>query len=90
MPEVAGKMITPDWLTLHGGELRPSANGESWSVYFGGSLEYLLTLIPARGKFSCRVMQANNGKRLDKGGVFPTPEAAVRGGLDDLRVALGW
>jgi hypothetical protein len=52
--------------------------------------QYRLVPVPAAGKFTCQVTQTNNGKRLDRGGIFPTEEDALRGGLEDLRVALGW
>ncbi len=80
----------PEWLTQRGCELRASQNGKSWTVYLRGEPQYLLVLVPASGQHSCRVTQTNNGKRLDNGGVFATPEEAVRGGLEDLRKALGW
>jgi hypothetical protein len=81
---------TPDWLKQHGGELRPSKDGHSWTVYFAGEPQYVLIPVPARGAFSCRVSQTINGKRLDGQAAFPTLEDAVRGGLEDLRKALGW
>ena len=46
--------------------------------------------IPAGGKYACRVAQSINGKRLDAGATFATRDEALRGGLDDLRKALGW
>jgi hypothetical protein len=81
---------TPDWLQRHDGRLEASKNGQSWLVYLGGEPQYLLMPTPAKGKFSCRVAQTINGKRLDGDGTYPTMEDAVRGGLDDLRKALGW
>ena len=83
-------VTTPDWLTLHDGELKPSKDGHSWSVFLSGKLHYVLGLTPAGGKYACRVVQTNNAKRLDKGGLYESPDAAARGGLDDLRKALGW
>ena len=82
--------IAPEWLTTRGGELKASANGQSWSIAVGGNLLYVLTLAPAGGKFGCRVVQAHNGVRLDKGKVWATAGEATSGGLDDLRAALGW
>jgi hypothetical protein len=81
---------TPEWLALHGGDLRPSKDGRSYVVYLAGEPQYVLTPVPARGAFSCRVAQTINGKRLDGGETCATPEEAVRGGLEDLRKALGW
>ena len=81
---------TPDWLALHGGELRANPGGEHHAVYFGPELQYVLRLVPADGKYLCRVKQTVNGKHLDRGAAHPTPDDAVRGGLEDLRTALGW
>jgi hypothetical protein len=83
-------MTTPDWAARHGGELRASKDGQSWTLYLGGEPQYLLAPTPVAGKYGCRVTQTVNGKRLDSGAAYPTPDAALRGGLDDLRKALGW
>jgi hypothetical protein len=83
-------LTAPDWLTRHGGELRQSKDSRSWSVYFAGALQYVLLPVPAKGAFTCRVTQTINGKRLDGGKTYPTPEEAARGGLEELRAALGW
>ena len=81
---------TPDWLTLHGGELKQSKDGRSITVYMNGQPQYLLIPVPAGGKHACRVSQTVNGKRLDSGATFASHDEALRGGLDDLRKALGW
>ncbi len=81
---------TPDWLTLRGCELKASKDGHSAAVYCNGQPQYLLAPIPAGGKYACRVSQTTNGKRFDGGATFPTHDDALRGGLDDLRKALGW
>jgi hypothetical protein len=83
-------VTAPEWLTRHGCELRPSQNGQSWTVYLNGAPEYTVVPVPAAGQHSCKVTQTNNGKRLDSGGTYPTLEDAARGGLEDLRKALGW
>jgi hypothetical protein len=83
-------VTTPDWLVRHSGELRASKDGHSWTVYFAGEPQYVLLPVPASGKFSCRVTQTVNGKRLDAPFMYPTLEDAARGGLEDLRKALGW
>lgn len=83
-------MTTPEWLSKHGGELRPGPLGGAWYVYFDGEPQYELTPVPAGGKNSCRVTQTINGRRLDSGGVHGTVEDAMQGGLEDLRMALGW
>ncbi len=83
-------VTTPDWLTRHAGELRASIDGRSWLVYLDGGPQYLLMAVPAGGQFACRVSQTVNGRRLDGKGTYPTVEDAARGGLEDLRQALGW
>jgi len=83
-------VTTPEWLTAHGSELRANHDGTAYTVHFAGEPQYLLMVVPAEGKFACRVSQTVNGKRFDKGGVFPSPDDALRGGLEDLRHALGW
>jgi hypothetical protein len=81
---------TPDWLTQHGGELRASKDGQSWAVYFADGPQYFLILAPNHGRFGCKVIQSINGKRLDSGAAYLSPDEAFKGGLDDLRKALGW
>jgi hypothetical protein len=84
-------MTTPDWLTLHDGSLRRGLNDTDWLVMFGPDPQYRLVARPAAGgQSTCAVTQTVNGRRLDKGGVAPTTEAALRAGLEDLRQALGW
>ena len=83
-------MTTPEWLTRHGGELRPGPVGTSWFAYFDGQPQYALTPVPAGGKHACQVTQTINGKRLDGGSTHATEAEAMQAGLDDLRKALGW
>ena len=83
-------VAAPEWLTRRGCSLRASQNGQSCAVYLNGEPQYTLVLVPAGGRHTCKVTQTNNGKQLDSGGVFPTLEEAARGGLEDLRKALGW
>jgi hypothetical protein len=83
-------VTAPDWLTLRGGELRPSANNPSCSVYFAGQLQYVLVPVPAKGKYACRITETINGRRLDGNGLYATADEAVRGGLEELRGKLGW
>jgi hypothetical protein len=81
---------SPEWLTERGAELRPSKDGKSYTVYFGGEPQYLVIPVPAEGRHACRVSQTINGKRLDGAATYATFDEAVRGGLEDLRKALGW
>ncbi len=83
-------VTAPEWLTKRGCELRASRDGQAWVVYLKGEPQYTLVPTPAEGRYGCQVTQTNNGKRLDSGAVFPSLEDAVRGGLEDLRKALGW
>jgi hypothetical protein len=52
--------------------------------------QYRLSPQPAVGKFSCDVLQTINDKHLASGTIYLTEEEALRGGLEDLRKALGW
>jgi hypothetical protein len=81
---------TPDWLSQHEGEVRCSRDGQSCTVYLGGQPQYVLIPVPAKGQYACRVSMTNNGRRLDSPTTYPTAADAVRGGLEDLRKALGW
>lgn len=83
-------VTAPEWLVRHRGTLQAAPDGPSWAVLFGGHPLYLLMPKPAGGTYGCEVMQTNNSKRLGSGATYPTPEDALRGGLDDLRKALGW
>jgi hypothetical protein len=90
MAELLAPANVPDWLKLRQGELKPSKYGSTWTVYFAGEPLYLLEPVPAQGKFACRVSMTNNGKRLDRGGVWASRAEAIKGGLEDLREAMGW
>jgi hypothetical protein len=70
--------------------LRESTTGGTWLVLLNGEPQYRLAPDPAAGKWGCDVTQTNNGRRLNSGGTYPTLEDALRGGLEDLRKALGW
>ena len=81
----------PDWLKLRDGALRPGVLPESWLVMIGGQPMYRLEIRPAAGAHTCSVVQTVNGKRLDDAKTtYPTGGAALAGGLDQLRNALGW
>ena len=83
-------VTTPDWLARHRGELQAGVGGASWLVTLDGAPQYRLVPRPAGGQFTCEVAQTINGRRLDGGRIYPTLEEAVRGGLEELRTALGW
>jgi hypothetical protein len=83
-------VTTPDWLGVRGVRLLPSKDGQSWVVYLGDEPQYLLMAVPVKGRFGCRITQTINGRRLDHGETYPSVEAALSGGLEELRKALGW
>ena len=72
-------LTAPDWLSRRDCGLRPAPDDCSVAVLLNGEPQYLLTPVPAGGKHSCRVMQTNNGKRLDAGTIYSsTDEVAAR------------
>jgi hypothetical protein len=83
-------VTTPDWLTKRGGSLSASKDNRRFAVYFANEPQYVVEVIPADGKYSTRVFQSINGRRLQNTGVFPSPDEAAAGGLEDLRKSLGW
>jgi hypothetical protein len=83
-------MSPPDWLARHDGTLRLGSDGRTWFVYFDGEPHYKLIPSPAAGRFTCQIIQTENGKPIDKGATYPTAEDALRGGLEELGAGLGW
>ena len=83
-------MTAPDWLTQRGGALKLGSDGATWYVLFAGQPIYSLSAVPVDGKLGCVIRQTNNGARVAGAGQFATADEAIRGGLDDLRQALGW
>ena len=83
-------ITTPDWLTKHGADFQLSKDHRFWVVYLNKEPQYLLRAIPASGKHAVEVEQSNNGKRLEGKQTYGSEEDALRGGLEDLRKALGW
>ena len=55
-------VVAPDWLTRHDGEVRPNPDGHAYLVYFRREPQYLVTPIPAKGKFGCQVETAKSGR----------------------------
>jgi hypothetical protein len=85
------KAVTvPGWLAKHQGTLSVGSDGHTWFVVFDGEPQYRLVPVPAHGQFTCHVSPTINSRRLNQGGVFPSKEEAVEGGLEDLRKLLGW
>jgi hypothetical protein len=83
-------VTTPDWLTRRGVELVSSKDGHSWLVYLGKEPQYLLRTVPVKGSLGCQITQTINGRRLDSGTTYPSVDAALNGGLEELRKTLGW
>jgi hypothetical protein len=83
-------LTTPDWLTKRGGSLQAGLGPGTVFVLFAGGPQYRLEVRPAAGRFTGAITQTVNGRRLDDGTTYPTAEAALAGGLDQLRNALGW
>jgi hypothetical protein len=83
-------MTAPDWLTQRGGDLKLGSDNVTWYFVVGGQPQYSLVVVPVNGRFGCAVRQTINGQRTVSAGVHATAEEAIRGGLDDLRKALGW
>lgn len=83
-------MSNPDWLSRHDGALKPGLNAQTWLVTFNGHPLYRLFATTAKGQFTCAVTQANNGQRVDGGKEYPSIDAALTGGLNELRERLGW
>jgi hypothetical protein len=81
---------TPEWLSKRGADFRRSKDHRYWVVYLNKEPQYLIRPVPAVGKHAVEVEQSNNGKRLEGKQTYATEEDALRGGLEDLRKALGW
>lgn len=81
----------PDWLNVRGGLLKSGIRPETTFVMLEGNPQYKLEVRPATGKFACSVSNTVNGKRLDDPkATYADAPAALAGGLDQLRNALGW
>ncbi len=80
----------PDWLSKRDGSLKPGVQPHAVFVLIGGAPQYKVEARPAAGKHIAAVQQTVNGRRLDDGTTYDTADAAVAGGLDQLRKALGW
>jgi len=83
-------MTTPGWLAARNGRVVKGLNERTLVVALDGEAQCRLEAVPAKGQFTCTVIQSNNGHRLDAGKLYPTAEAALAGGLDELRANLGW
>ena len=81
----------PDWLKTRDGALKSGVCPETRFVMVDGQPLYKLEVRPTKGTFACAVTETVSGKRLDDAkATYPTADAAVTGGLEQLRAALGW
>lgn len=80
----------PEWLAKRGGGISPGLRDYSLFILINGSPLYYLEARPAKGRFICVIEQTANGRRLDDGTIFSTPEEAIVGGIEQLRAHLGW
>ena len=83
-------MTPPEWLTKRAGTITPAILPSSVFVSIGGKPQYRLDARPAKNQFSCTVTQTVNGKSIDVKIGYPTQEAALTGGLEQLRDKMGW
>ncbi|MBX9677260.1 MAG: hypothetical protein K2X38_00765 [Gemmataceae bacterium] len=83
-------MNAPQWLTQRLGSLKLGTDNRTWYVIFDGKPHYKLATIPAGNAFSCSVHQTENGVRIPSEAIQPNSDAALAGGLEDLRKSLGW
>ena len=83
-------MTIPDWLASRNGDLAMGLSDKTLHVTLDGHPQWRLDAVPAKGHYTCAILQTNNGKRLDEGKEYPTLEAALAGGLEELRAKLGW
>jgi hypothetical protein len=80
----------PEWLTRHGGALKPGSDDCTCYVMLDSQPLYAVVPLPVAGKFGCTVIQTNNGKRIEATSTAPSAEEALRLGLEALRQTLGW
>jgi hypothetical protein len=78
-------------LKLRDGSIEPGLRDEARFVMIAGQPLYKLEVRPAEGKLICAVTDTVNGRRLDDGKLtYPSSDAALDGGLEQLREKLGW
>lgn len=84
-------LVVPEWLTIRSGSLKPGVRPETQFVMLGAQPLYRLDLRPAGGRNTCAITYTVNGKRLDdETTTYATAHEAFAGGLEQLRVKLGW
>ena len=81
----------PEWLAKRDGGFAPGLRDSTLFVTVAKQPHYRLETRPAKGQFVCNVSQTHNGKLIDDAAaVYPTPDAALAGGLERLKRQLGW
>jgi hypothetical protein len=83
-------LTAPEWLKKRDGALKLGSDAATWYILLSGQPHYALTAAPTAGKFACHIKQTVNGQRLGVGSVYASADEALRGGLEELRLALGW
>jgi hypothetical protein len=83
-------IAAPEWLTKRDGSLKPGIREGVLFVMIGGKPLYRLDVRPAGGKFVCAVVQTVNGKQIGDATSYATSDAALSGGLEQLRNNIGW
>jgi hypothetical protein len=83
-------LAPPEKLARRGSAQEIGPTRASWIVSFDGDPQYLLPPIPVDGSSGCAVQQTINGQQLNRAGTSPSADEVLRGGLEDLRQALGW
>jgi hypothetical protein len=83
-------MTTPDWLARRGSSVKLGSDGKTWYALLDGAPLYSLVEVPVNGKHGCVIRQTQSGQRIASSTLAATPEEAIKAGLEDLRVALGW
>jgi hypothetical protein len=83
-------MTPPDWLTKRNGGLATALQPTSIFVTIAGQPQYRLDARPAKNQFACTVVQTVNGRAIDLKEGYPTREAALTGGLLQLKEKMGW
>ena len=83
-------MAVPEWLARRDGALKPGVAEHMIYVLIGGTPQYKVEARPVVGKYIAAVQQSVNGRRLDDGTPYDSPDAALAGGLEQLRNRLGW
>ena len=89
-PTAPALPAAPEWLSSRDGSLERGLRDHVALVMLRGEPFYKLEVRPAQGKHTCSVVKTVNGQRLDGGKIYDNFDAAMKGGLEELREKLGW